>query len=221
MSLNNVPRSDAAFFEKSKTVMNYARVNVTRFKLDPAFFGGVCGQAFDLFAEKYEAYLPVESRTPVITAEKNDAKNVFLPLFRQLVNGLLCNPNVKNTDLAAMDLRRPDSTRTPMPVPAGWPVVTQVNLNTPRTVILNYTDSTSLKKAKPKGVYGAVVRYALLDAPPTDINELVNTLFDTQTPCPIEFTESQRGKKLYFCLAWQNTRGQNGPWGTIGMAIVP
>ena len=220
MSTGNIPRSESAFLEKSKTVMNYARVNVTRFKLDPAFFMGVCGAAFELWVEKYEAYLPVESRTPVITAEKNNAKNAYLPLYRQLVNGLLCNPNVTDNDLAAMDLRRSDNVRTPVPVPVSWPVV-QVDLNTPRTVILNFSDSASLKKAKPKGVNGAVIRYALLDTPPTDVNELINTLFDTQTPCPIEFIESQRGQKLYFCLAWQNTRGQNGPWGTIGMAIVP
>ena len=220
MGIRNIPRAESALLEKSKTVMTYAKVNLVRFKLDSAFFGDICLPAFEKWVEKYEVYLPVESRTPVITAEKNNAKNVFMPLFRQLVNGLLYNPNVTDDDLASMDLRRSDNIRTPLPVPVSWPLV-QVDLNTPRTVILNYSDSASLKKAKPKGVNGAVVRYALLDAPPTDINELVNTVFDTQTPCPIEFTESQRGKKLFFCLAWQNTRGQNGPWGIIGMAIVP
>ena len=220
MSTENIPRSDAAFNEKCKTVTAYIKVNLIRFKLDPAFFGGVCQPAFELWTEKYEAYLPIESRTPVIVAEKNNARNEFMPLFRQLISGLLCNPNVTDNDLAAMDLRRPTNTRTPVPVPVSWPVVL-VDINTPRIVTLNFSDSASLKKAKPKGVSGAVIRYALLETPPTDINELGNMLFDTQTPCSIEFSESQRGQKLYFCLVWQNTRGQNGPWGTIGMAMVP
>ena len=220
MSTSNVPKSDAEFYEKSKTVEAYLKTNAVRFKIDPAFLSGSYGPAHEQWIEKYEAYRPVETRTTVITGEKNNAKDKYLPIFRQLVNGLLYNPNVTDNDLLAMNLRRADSIKTPVPVPVSWPVV-QVNLNTFRTVMLNFTDSVTFKKAKPKGVNGAVIRYALLDTPPTDVNELTNTLFDTQTPCTIEFSESQRGQKLYFCLAWQNSRGQNGPWGAIGMAIVP
>ena len=220
MSTSNVPRSDADFYEKTKAIEAYLKTNSIRFKIDTTFLSSIYGPAHERWIEKYEAYLPFETRTAVITAEKNNARSNYMPIFRQLIKGLLCNPNVKDDDLSAMDLRRADSTQTPSPVPVSWPI-TQVNLNTPRTVILDFTDSASRKKAKPKGVSGAVIRYALLDAPPTDVNELTNTLFDTQTPCSIEFTESQRGKKLYFCLVWQNTRGQNGPWSPIGMAIVP
>ncbi|MDR0559299.1 MAG: hypothetical protein LBG92_03965 [Prevotellaceae bacterium] len=143
-----------------------------------------------------------------------------MPLFRELVGGVLRNPNVTDDDLAAMELNRPDSIHTPAPVPSTWPVVL-TDLNTPNSVILHFTDSASGKRAKPHKVSGAVVRYAILAAPPTDMDELNNSVLDTQTPCLLTFPEAQRGNRLYYCLAWQNTRGEKGPWSRIEMAIVP
>ena len=217
----NIPETDAAFYEKSRLVTNFVTTNNERLKVDITFLTQSIEPAQARWRTKYEAYLPAETRTLLITAEKNNAKTDYMPLFRQLVSGLLSNPNITDDDLSAMDLRRPDSTRTPSPVPATWPVVAQLDLNTPRTVTLNFVDSATRKKGKPRGVNGAVIRYALLETQPTDISELGTMVLDTQTPCPIEFGEAQRGKRLYYCLAWQNKRGQNGPWSPIEMAIVP
>jgi hypothetical protein len=30
-----------------------------------------------------------------------------------------------------------------------------------------------------------------------------------------------RGKKLYFALRWENTRGEKGPWSEIHSTIIP
>ena len=218
-STRNIPEADSAFYEKSRMVVSYVLTNNERLKVDNLFLSTSIEPAYQNWTAKYKAYLPTEMRTAIITAEKNNAKKHYFPLFRKLVSGLLSNPNVTNADLAAMDLHRAKGAHTPAPVPASWPVV-QVDINTPRVVKLKFTDSLTLKKAKPKGVQGAVIRYALLETQPTDINDLTSFLLDTRTPCSIEFSESQRGKKLYFCLAWQNTRGKNGPWGPIGMSIV-
>jgi hypothetical protein len=77
------------------------------------------------------------------------------------------------------------------------------------------------KKAKPHGVSGAVARYDVLDAPPADVNDLKQSLLDTASPCHLDFSEAQRGSRVYYCLAWQNTRGEKGPWSQIEMAIIP
>jgi hypothetical protein len=59
---------------------------------------------------------------------------------------------------------------------------------------------------KPAGQHGAEIRWAMRD---------------THMPLTFEFDESDRGKTVYFCLGWENTRGEKGPWSEIQSAIVP
>ena len=45
--------------------------------------------------------------------------------------------------------------------------------------------------------------------------------FDTASPFTLNFQGHERGKTVYFCLRWENTVGEKGPWGEIYSAIVP
>jgi hypothetical protein len=59
------------------------------------------------------------------------------------------------------------------------------------------------------------------DTPPDSLKDLVNSSFDTHTSFTFEFRGDERGKTVYFCLRWENTRGQKGPWSKIVNAIIP
>jgi hypothetical protein len=76
-------------------------------------------------------------------------------------------------------------------------------------------------KAKPYGVNGAVIAYAVLDAPPADVSALTRSVPATRTPHVLEFTEEERGKTVYVAICWQNEKGEKGPWSEIESAIVP
>jgi hypothetical protein len=83
-------------------------------------------------------------------------------------------------------------------------------------------DEKSEHRGKPKGVHGIEVRWAILDHPPEDIKELVNSSFDTKPPLTIEFEEHERGKRVYLCGTWELEReGEKGPFGAIEEAIIP
>jgi hypothetical protein len=45
--------------------------------------------------------------------------------------------------------------------------------------------------------------------------------FDTRSPYTFRFEENQRGQTVFFCLRWENTTGQKGPWSEIVSAIIP
>jgi hypothetical protein len=79
----------------------------------------------------------------------------------------------------------------------------------------------STSKAKPYGTNGAVIAYAVLNAPPTNPDALTHTVLATRTPHILEFTEEERGKTVYVTICWQNEKGQRGPWSEIESAIVP
>jgi hypothetical protein len=84
-----------------------------------------------------------------------------------------------------------------------------------------FHDMGSDSKAKSYDVNGAVVAYAVLDAPPVDPTVLTRTALTTRTPHILEFTEEERGKTVYVAICWQNEKGEKGLWSEIESAIVP
>jgi len=81
----------------------------------------------------------------------------------------------------------------------------------------------SSSKAKPND-YNCVVAYEVRepDAPPPerpeDLNRRVNA---SRTPFTLTFDETERGKKVYSSLAWQNERKILGKWSAIDWTFVP
>jgi hypothetical protein len=113
------------------------------------------------------------------------------------------------------------TTRTPAPVATTYPDY-DVDSGTIRRLIIHFYDQgQKTTKAKPEGQHCVEIKWAMLDTPPATISELVNSSVDTHTPFTLDFEENQRGKTVYFCLCWENTRGEKGPWSKIVGAIVP
>jgi hypothetical protein len=91
-----------------------------------------------------------------------------------------------------------------------------------RCLIIHFFNQGGKKsKAKPAGQHGAQIRWAVSDMPIVDVSELTRSSIDTHTPFTLEFEGHERGKTVYFCLCWENTRGERGPWSEIVSAIIP
>jgi hypothetical protein len=76
-------------------------------------------------------------------------------------------------------------------------------------------------RGRPKGVHGAEVRWGILDLAPKNIDDLHESSFMTASPFDFEFKEEDRGKFFYFCIRWENTTGQKGPWSEIVGVRIP
>ncbi|MDR1030449.1 MAG: hypothetical protein LBL76_06205 [Treponema sp.] len=90
-----------------------------------------------------------------------------------------------------------------------------------RWIIIYFWDSLTKKRRKPHGVHGAEIRWAILDHPPSSVSELIHSEFDTAASFILIFDESDRGKRVYFCLRWESTTNLKGPDGEIYSAIIP
>ena len=47
--------------------------------------------------------------------------------------------------------------------------------------------------------------------PPASIEALTHSDFDTASPFTLTFDESDRGKRVYFCLRWESNTNLKGP----------
>jgi hypothetical protein len=112
------------------------------------------------------------------------------------------------------------TTHTPAREPTTVPEA-EVKLPSPGVVEIHFRDAESDRRAKPEGVHGAEIAWAILPAPTVDWKELNHSTFDTHTPQRLTFDGTERGKTVYFALRWENTRGEKGPWSEIMNAIIP
>jgi hypothetical protein len=113
-----------------------------------------------------------------------------------------------------------DTTHTPINPPKSYPEFI-IDTSIIRCLRILFWDFGSKSKAKPHGVHGSEIRWAILDHPPVSVEELIHSSFDTRSPFELMFDERERGKTVYFCLRWESTRGDKGPWSEIVMAIIP
>jgi hypothetical protein len=160
------------------------------------------------------------NKTSVIVAEKNAARKRLTAKIRELVGFYLKNPIITDAQRIAMGLHVHDTTPTTIPVPTTRPEIDIDVLDFRRLKII-FHDMDSSSKARPYGVNGAVIAYAVLPEPPANPESLTHTVLATRTPHILEFTEEERGKTVYVAICWQNEKGQRGPWSEIENAFVP
>jgi hypothetical protein len=176
----------------------------------------------DVFASKLSVADNPMTRTKGAVIEKNDARKDLTQALRQAIRQYLTyNTAVTDKDRGDLGLPIHKTTRTPAPVAATYPDF-DIDSGTIRRLSIHFYDQGSKKsKAKPAGQHGAEIRRMKSDTPIVDVKDLIYSAFDTHTPFTLEFEGHERGKTVYFCLCWENTRGEKGPWSEIQSAIIP
>jgi hypothetical protein len=187
-----------------------------------AWYDGDFWSAWESHQDVYSQWQNPSTRTSFITTELQDSESKLVPLYRELYTGFIrSNPLVTNADLDGMGFPlHPSGGHTPVPVPHTMPEA-EVIWPSPGVVEIHFRDAGWSRRAKPHGVHGAEICWAVLDEKPVKWDELTNSSFDTHTPFRLTFKGNQRGKWLYFSLRWENTRGEKGPWSEILETVIP
>jgi hypothetical protein len=218
-----IPRSDSEFDSWQENFIN---------KVDPvAGQLGIPEAAIELthtkqarWATAYKAAKNPDTRNKVLVVEKNEARDDYESNVRGLNNTyLMYNPAL--TDAMRIDMGLPihKTTHTPVPPPQGKVDFTLEQLSGSRIGVYYHAhdEERGTKNAKPFGVHGVELAWAILDTPPSSYAELVHSVFDTRSPYVFQFDLSDAGKHFYCCLRWENTTGQKGPWSETKTAIIP
>jgi hypothetical protein len=151
---------------------------------------------------------------------KEKAESVRRAVRRFVNEYLRYNSAVKDEDRVNLGLHVPDTKPTAVARPKTCPSV-YVRSAGPRQLRLVWHDAGTVSKVKPAGVHGCEIRWAILDEHPTANGDLTCSEFCTRSSYVFAFDEAQRSKTVYFCLRWENTRGEKGPWSEIIHAVIP
>jgi hypothetical protein len=213
-----IPQKDSKLVAWSDNFYHTVSDNATKWEI-PADEIAALKTADAAFAAVYlQADSPI--RDSIIVKEKNAARKALVDKIREMTRFRLQNPVITEADRTRLGITVRDVDPTNIPVPGTRPNL-DIRVIDFRRLEIQFHDMDSESKAKPYGVNGAVINYALLDTPPDSTDALAHSVLATRTPHILEFTEAERGKTVYIAMRWQNEKGQKGPWSEIESAIVP
>ena len=216
-----LPRKEAEFYMWVVVFFTYLIANLQRFGIAEGVIAPLIVLRDD-FDEKYATAQATATRTQSSILAKNNAIEALKEAVRKFVREYLAfNHLVTDEDRTNMGLPVYKKGHTPVPVPATYPVFT-IDSSIIRTLKIFFRDAMDeARRGKPFGVHGAEIRWSISDAPIVNPDDLPHSAFDTRSPFVLEFSGEQRGLTVWFCLRWENTRGEKGPWGEIVSAIIP
>jgi hypothetical protein len=147
--------------------------------------------------------------------------------LRRFVKSFLAyNPAVSDIDREELELPVHKTTRSPIPPPTAL-VEFEIRQAAGSHLEVHYfpiepnSESKERHEAKPYGVRGVELGWAILPEPPKSYADLVHSVFDTHSPYIFQFDLPDAGKTIYICARWENTTGQKGSWNGIKSAIIP
>jgi hypothetical protein len=211
---------DSKFHEEQSVITSMTEQNIIQWGLDRTWFEGVVIPAKTGWEDAWAAYQDPAQRTRVITFTKNERRKTYEKILRILVQLLKYNQRVTDENRTAMGIVMRNATGTPSKAPKDHPKFI-IDTSMIRCLIIEFWNLGGRSKAKPHGVRGAEIRWAILDRPPVSVEDLIHSDFDTRSPFELFFDESERGKTVYFCLRWESARGEKGPWSEIVKAVIP
>jgi len=226
-----VPRSDYTLVVWSHQVITVA--------YDPLNYDRWCivkpsdelKELHDDFAKKLDACNQSNRRSADVLA-KNVAKEKLTKAFRNFVQGFLVrNINVTEEDRHLMGLPQRDTIPTIVPQP-----VTQVEgtLVFRGLGLIEMRDIRSAdEKPDARAGYGVRIYYGIMGGAPAEENnlfrltrrplhgsELPHSVFTRRKRHLFDFT-ADRGREVFFCMRYENSKGEAGPWGKIFQAFIP
>jgi len=221
-SRDYVPSNDADFTNWFRNIVEYV---AERTSGDTPLWAYIPQSEVARLAGAYEDWLTHYEPTtvphePAATTEKNNARRRAAPVAREFVQRFLQWQPVTDGDRTSMNI--PNRDRTPTQhIEVTEAVELELALRNIREISVVFKVKGAAHKAKPAGYDGAVIVWDVLDAPPEKPEALTRHTMASRTPHILTFGESERGKSVYVCAAWQNERGNVGPWSDILRGIVP
>jgi hypothetical protein len=215
-----LPRKEAKFYAWVATFFSYLVVNLQRFGIAEDVILPLQSLRDD-FVAKYAAALAPATRTKAAVLAKNNAMSALKAALRAFIREFLTfNHLVTDVDRDNLGLPIHKTTHTPISVPVTYPVIT-VDSSVIRVLRIFFRDVEGSGRAKPFGVHGPELKWGFSETPVINPDELPNSTFSTRSPFRLQVRGEDRGRTVWFCMRWENTKGEKGPWSEIVSAIVP
>lgn len=208
---NYIPSKES---ELDPFAINFA----TLITANPTNYGLVAGDAtaiddaVDDWHLAYQTATNPGTRTKATIQTKNEMKAIMLSVIRGYAAQIRANRAVSDALKIGLGLHIPDTTPTPIPAPASYPVLTIDSFNMGTLQLTAADQFQPDRKAKPAGTAGLLLFSTVGTEPaaaPTDVDF---NAFLTRTRYSNTFNSADSGKYVTYFGRWTNGKGELGPW---------
>jgi hypothetical protein len=217
-----IPRADADFNAWQNQFAVVLSENMAFWPVD----GSLLSAFFDAasaWGTAYNAHVIARQTAEAATRTKDTARDTIEKALRPLVRQIQSLTEVTNADRKNLGITVQSVGGSPIPPPSTAPMVRVVRNERLRQELRISDPSTPTRKAKPKGVIGAEIWVALVDADqpvPKDPSAYRYQSLTTRGTALATFELPQRGKTAAYLLRWISGRGDHGPWSEPATATV-
>jgi len=160
---------------------------------------------------------------------RQEAQTAATRAVRAFVNQYLRFAPVTNVDRVEMGVPNRDTIPTTVPPPA---VPVEGSLSFPAVGLVEVRDiRASGEKRDERSKHGVRIYYGIIgepsetnkfriSAPPATGDDLPHSVFTRRSRHRFDFT-GENGRRVFFCMRFENSKGQAGPWGKVISAFVP
>jgi hypothetical protein len=178
-----------------------------------------------------------KDRTEVITAECHAAFEALYEKMRFIKNRYFQSPPLTDADFIALRLKPKDSAHTPVPPPTSQ-AEADISRPGPHLLTLHLRPLSNSPPDPHRSDYGFRVYWGVLPLGgataetatgvkrellkiPVSGEELPHSRFTRRKKELFDFAQEDSGKTVYFCVRYENAKGEPGPWGPIFSAFIP
>jgi hypothetical protein len=220
MSTDYIPTKEKDFHDWQSYSLKYVQTNKSRFGVTDAALTPVLAKQ-TLYEAKYLVSENPATRTSASILARQEARADFEEVLRPFYkSSIIYNQLVTDEDRRLMGVTVHDTKPTPVKPPHTVPEIS-LDAPAPAVIEIHFRDHEETGRAKPYGVHGAEIAWGVLEEKPDNWSDLPHSSFATHSPYRHTLDGKDRGKKFFFAVRWENTRGEKGPWTEIQETIVP
>ncbi|MDR1399171.1 MAG: hypothetical protein LBJ41_04545 [Treponema sp.] len=162
-----------------------------------------------------------ENGTKALIIEKDVKQKALKAELRNVKNKFIdYNEAVTKADRERLGLPRRDHKPSPIPRPTSRPTLKVLPTNNRQHTVTAVNQKTG-KRSKPDDAYGVRFVWEIRDTLPVNAEDLRHSIFHRKVVTVFDYTEEDRGKKVFYAGCYENAKGDSGPWSDIIMAIIP
>ncbi|MDR2440769.1 MAG: hypothetical protein LBE12_15515 [Planctomycetaceae bacterium] len=188
-------------------------------------------------AEELLAVAMSSDRTEVITSECRMAFMVLTEKMRSIKNHYFISPPLTDTDWISLKLKPKDTVHTPVPPPTSQ-AEADISRPGPHLLTLHLRPLSNSPPDPHRSDYGFRIYWGVMPSggasteaalsikrelikAPVSGEELPHSRFTRRKKELFDFAQEDSGKMVYFCVRYENAKGEPGPWGPIFSAFIP
>ena len=176
-------------------------------------------------------------RTPVSTAKCKAAFEALTSKMRAMRNSYFRSPPLTETELVSLELKPKDMTHSPIPAPTAQ---AEADISRPgvHLIMLHLRPVSGSLPDPHRSSYGfriyygimppggatveaaTGVKHELMQVPVTG-EQLPFSRFTRRKKELFDFAPEDSGKTVFFCVRYENAKGDRGPWGPIFFTVIP